>query len=79
MLTKTSGKPVASVAKDLGLSSSTMYGWLNREKEAEGTRAAELNNSESVRVRQLQKELEEVKIERDILKKVVAIFSKQPR
>jgi transposase-like protein len=36
-------------------------------------------NTSPEMVRQLKRELDEVRLERDILKKVVAIFSKQPK
>jgi transposase len=77
-LIKTSKKPVSAIAKDLGISSSTMYGWLKRyvgEDLKDGAEGFE----ESMKIRQLKRELEDAKMERDILKKVVAIFSKQPK
>lgn len=79
-LIKSSGKSVAAIGKDLGVSSSTLYGWLDREKEG-GLKKNEsiLGQGGSIEVGRLQRELAEVKQERDILKKVVAIFSKQPK
>lgn len=76
-LVKNSKKPVASIARDLGIHSSTIYYWLKKKKDN-----ADLNIDENTSpevVRHLKKELDEVRLERDILKKVVAIFSKQPK
>ena len=76
-LVKNSKKPVASIARDLGIHSSTIYYWLKKKKDN-----VDLNidgNTSPEAVRHLKRELEEVRLERDILKKVVAIFSKQPK
>ena len=77
-LIKTSKKPVAAIARDLGMHSSTLYGWIKRgwADEVEGGTSG---FEESIKIKQLKRELEDVKLERDILKKAVGIFSKQPR
>lgn len=77
-LIKTSKKPLATIAKDLGMSSSTLYGWVKRYAGEDLKGGAE-GFEESMKVKQLKRELEDVKMERDILKKAVAIFSKQPK
>jgi len=77
-LIKSSNKSVAAIARELGVSSSTLYGWLKRGY-GESVDGEIKGLDESVRIKQLKRELEDVKMERDILKKVVAIFSKQPR
>jgi len=76
-LIKTSKKPVAAIAKDLGMSSSTLYGWLKRE-ESFGSKDEPASFEESIKIKQLKRELADTKLERDILKKVVGIFSKRP-
>ena len=77
-LVKNSKKPVASIARDLGIHSSTIYSWLKKKKDKMDDPNISENTSPEV-VRHLKKQLEEVRLERDILKKVVAIFSKQPK
>lgn len=76
-LIKSSKKSVASIARDLGIHSSTIYYWLKKKKDNESINVDEDTNP--YKVKQLKRELEDVRIERDILKKVVAIFSKQPK
>lgn len=76
-LVKDSKKPVASIARDLGIHSSTIYYWMRKKKDNIDPNINE--NMSPAMVRQLKRELDEVKLERDILKKVVAIFSKQPK
>lgn len=73
------GKPGMDICKDLGLSTSTFWGWLKKYKiegleSFTGSGNTKPVNEEAVR---LKKELEDVKQERDILKKALAIFSRQ--
>ena len=63
-------KTVAAIARDLGITSSTLHGWKNKSIEMPGGEI--ITNSEITR---LKRELADVKMERDILKKAVAIFS----
>ena len=77
-LIKTSKKPVAAIARDLGMSSSTLYGWIKNYAGEDSKGRAE-GFEESIKIRQLRRELAEVQMERDILKKAVAIFSKKPK
>ena len=69
-LVKAGGKSVAAIARDLGISSSTLNTW--KYKSVEMPDGAIITNSEITRLR---RELLNVKEERDILKKAVAIFS----
>ena len=73
-LAKTSGKAIAAVANDLGMKKSTLYGWVYNSAETETGEI--VTNSELTR---LKRELADVKEERDILKKAVAIFSTRSR
>lgn len=74
-----SGKRAATVCRDLGIPDATFYYWLEqygteKENSFRGSGVPKASNEEIVRLR---KELENAKLERDILKKAVAIFSKQ--
>lgn len=77
-LVKNSGKSISAIANDLGISSGLLYYWINRESK-NNEKADNPENVKHEEARQLRKELEDTKLERDILKKVVAIFSKQPK
>jgi transposase len=84
LLTETSGKKVSEIANDLGIRENVLWRWKKEFREAgarsfpgqghrqQGTDLEEEN-------RRLKQELLDVKIERDILKKAVAIFSKPPQ
>ncbi len=74
-----SGKSAGQVCRDLGIPGSTFSGWI---KEYEGDGKSAFLGSGNVKAsnkseHDLKKELEDVKLERDILKKALAIFSKQ--
>jgi len=75
---QSSGKSVGEVAEALGIPSSTLNGWIKEYKEHgeesfPGSGNIKPCNEEYYR---LKKELEDVKMERDILKKAITIFSK---
>ena len=74
--TKNSG---AELCRDLGIPTTTFYTWvkeygLEGENSFSGSGNIKDSNQELF---QLKKELENAKMERDILKKALAIFSKQ--
>ena len=70
--------PKAQVARDLGVSHSTLDRWiLNQEKPLSSKTHSAGGVEESDRIKALEKELEDLKIERDILKKAAAYFAKE--
>ena len=75
-------KPATEIAAELGVGESLLYRWKRdylaaKDKAFPGT--GHLQNTEDERVRALERELRDIKEERDILKKVVRIFSKDPK
>lgn len=65
-------KSVPAIARDLGISDNILYQWkkkYGREQDPEGLTPIEKENQ------RLKKELADAIMERDILKKAVAIFS----
>ena len=67
-----SGGQVAKVARELNVYDSTLGNWVRRAREeAEGAPTVE----ERAEIRELKRELDRVKRERDILGKAVAYFS----
>ena len=77
-LQETSGKRVAEVERELGLSHGLLRQWKARFRITGETDSLELNEVEQLKVelRRVKRELEIVQQERDILKKTVGIFSK---
>ena len=75
------GRSVANVADNLGINRDLLYHWRSRYNEANGVLAFPGNGIEALtpdqkRIRELEKALREIKEERDILKKAMAIFSR---
>ena len=80
-LSRTSGKSQAQIERDLGISSGCLSRW-RKEFAAEGEHAFPGNgcpNPAEERLRQLERENDILRQERDILKKAVAIFSQPSR
>ena len=80
-LQESSGKTVAEVERELGLSHNLLRQWKKRFQVNENTNSLELNEVEQLRqeLRQVKRELEIVQQERDILKKTISIFSQDKR
>ena len=65
------------VTRELGIDSSRITKWRQSHKSLGQSATAATGLSEEQRqIRQLQKELKDAQLERDILKKAVAIFSR---
>lgn len=80
-LAQTSGKPIAQVARELGISDTSIHQW-RKELGAHGSEAFPGSGHQPAQeeeMRRLKRELEVVKQERDILKKALGIFSRGPQ
>ena len=80
-LQETSGKTVAALERELGLSQGLLRQWKRRFQVNEESNTLDLSEVEQLKLelRQVKRELEIVQQERDILKKTVRIFSKDGR
>jgi transposase len=72
-----SGKTAKEVSLEYSIQDSTIRRWKREYESKSGdlSKKRELS-AEELELKQLKKELQETKLERDILKKVVSIFSK---
>ena len=80
-LLETSGKSASQVERDLGIGKGNLWRW-KRELAADSENAFPGQGrltAEQERLRQLERENEVLRQERDILKKAVAIFSRPSR
>ena len=80
LLTAEPGRSVKEVAENLGISSELIYRWRRQmhdcgELAFTGHRNMALTE-EQKRIRGLEKKLRDIEMERDILKKAMAIFSR---
>ena len=69
-----SGKSIKELTLEFEVSQASIHRWRNEFKVT-----SETDKSESLKIKALEKELKEVKLERDILKKAVSIFSKSDK
>jgi transposase len=80
-LAQTSGKPIAQVACELGISDTSIHQW--RKELAEHGKDAFPGSGHQTPLeeenRRLKRENEILRQERDILKKVVSIFSRESK
>jgi transposase len=74
------GKSTASVARDLGIAATQLQRWKKEfsEKPEHAFPGKGRASTENKELEDLRKELARVKEEREILKKVVGVFSKRP-
>jgi transposase len=80
-LVQTSGKSITQVARDLGIADSTLHHWckLMAEQGEQAFPGSGHQTAQEEELRRLKRELEVVRQERDILKKVVHIYSRDVR
>lgn len=72
------GYSVYEVAKDLGISTHSLYKWIKLDpRNPESIKKAEKQNDLASENARLKAELKKVKEERDILKKAAAYFANQ--
>ena len=80
-LVKSSGKPMSQVARELGISDSALYHW-SKQLADQGEQAFPGSGHQTAQeeeIRRLKRELEVTRQERDMLKKVVSIYSQESR
>jgi transposase len=71
------GKTVAQVARDLDLTPSALAGWVNQARADRDGGKSGLTSDERAELAKLRKDVRELRIERDILKKAAAFFAKE--
>ncbi len=82
-----SGHKASAVARDLGLNPETLYQWVRKDKElhdrvlspSKGATGAQRSSEVGTELAALRKEHEKLKLEYEILKKAVGIFSRPSR
>src|SRR5437899_7380230 len=72
-------RPVASVARELGLNEQTLRNWVNDYREAHSSDEPPLTVPERARLRELEKEVRELRLEKEFLGKAAAFFASEYR
>ena len=69
-------RPIAEVARELGINEGTLGNWVNKYRR-EHPVSEQLNVSDRALLRELQREVRELRMERDFLKKAAAFFARE--
>jgi transposase len=70
-------KPIAQVARDLGVHEGTLGNWVAQERAKTGEHDQALTGDERARLRELEREVAELRMERDVLKRSVVLWVKE--
>jgi transposase-like protein len=65
------GKPIAEVARDLGIHDGTLGNWVNSWRRANPEPGEALSPVEHARVREMEDEIRRLRMENEFLKKVI--------
>lgn len=76
-IVKESGKSIAQVARDLGVNEGTLANWVARDRRATAPPLGALGEDERTELARLRKENAELAMERDVLKRSVALWVKE--
>jgi transposase len=72
----TSGRPIAEIARELGIYDSTLGNWVRQDRIDRGEQEG-LTSDEHSRLRDLERENAKLRMERDLLKRTVAFWVKE--
>jgi transposase len=73
---RSSGQPIAHIARELGIYDSTLGNWVRQDAIDRGEREG-LTSEERERLRTLEAENAKLRMERDLLKRTVAFWVKE--
>jgi transposase len=72
-IVRDTGKPIAQVARDLGINAGTLGNWVAKDRaEREGTQG--LSTDDVAELKRLRAEVAELRMERDVLKRSVVLW-----
>jgi transposase len=74
-IVRETGRSIAEVARDLGIGAGTLGSWVKKDRLARGDDSG--TRVDAGYVRQLERELAEVRMERDVLKRSVVLWVKE--
>lgn len=70
------GKPIAAVARDLGVNEGTLGNWVTHARAAREGRG-EVTRDDLEELKRLRSEVAELRMERDVLKRCVVLWVKE--
>jgi transposase len=75
-LVRTTGRPIAEIARELGIYDSTLGNWVRQDRINRGEQDG-LSTDDRARLRELERENTKLRMERDLLKRTVAFWVKE--
>jgi transposase len=75
-LVRSTGRPIAQIARELGTYDSTLGNWVRQDRINRGEREG-LTSDKHARLRELEAENTRLRMERDLLKRTVAFWVKE--
>jgi transposase len=78
-LLKGGDRSLAQIARDIGVSDTTLWGWAHRRGKKGEKPPTQSQVIETEEVRQLRREIALLREEREILKKAMAFFAKESK
>jgi transposase len=76
-IVRETGKPIAQVARDLGINAGTLENWVAKDRRAREGGDGGLSEGERAELARLRRENAELAMERDVLKRSVALWVKE--
>ena len=72
------GKPIAEVARDLGVVAQTLGNWVQAWRDANPEPETAVSPVERARVKEMEDEIRRLRMENEFLKKAAAFFARTP-
>jgi transposase len=76
-IVRETGKPIAQVARELGINEGTLGNWVSKQRRAREGGNGALSESDRAELNRLRRENAELAMERDVLKRSVALWVKE--
>ena len=76
-IVRETGKPIALVARELGINEGTLGNWCARERRERGAGYGAFTESERAELERLRRENAELAMQRDVLKRSVALWVRE--
>ena len=73
-IVRETGKPIAQVARELGINEGTLGNWCVKDRQRRGGEGGPLSEDERAELVRLRRENAELAMQRDVLKRSVALW-----
>jgi len=76
-IVRETGRPIAQVARELGINEGTLGNWCARDRRARGDGGGALGEDERAELERLRRENAELAMQRDVLKRSLALWVRE--